>query len=128
MRKSLPGHELLPSSLLTLTTLERSETGWTVIADGPAHARCPRCQQCSTSRHSRYVRTLKDLPALGASVSLRLRVGRWRCRQPGCVVRFFTSALPGVAEAYGRRTSRAEVVTELIGQALRSEEHTSELQ
>src|SRR6267154_2543949 len=93
MRKSMPGHELLPSSLLTLTTLERGDAGWTVIANAPAHARCPRRQQCSTSRHSRYVRTLKDLPALGAAVSLRLRVGRWRCRQPGCVVRFFTSAL-----------------------------------
>ncbi len=113
MRKSMPGHELLPSSLLTLTTLERGDAGWTVFAHGPDHARCPRCRQVSSARHSHY----KDLPASGAAVSLRVRVGRWRCRQPGCVVRFFTSALPGVAEAYGRRTSRAEVVTELIGQA-----------
>jgi hypothetical protein len=29
----------------------------------------------------------------------------------------FYERLAGVAEAYGRRTSRAEVVTELIGQA-----------
>jgi transposase len=118
MRKSLPGHELLPSSLLTLTTLDRGDAGWTVIANGPDHARCPRCRHVSTTRHSRYVRTLKDLPTSGAAVSLRVRVGRWRCRQPGCAVRFFTGALPGVAEAYGRRTSRAEAVTELIGQAL----------
>src|SRR4051812_4483093 len=100
MRKSRTGHELLPASLLTFTTLERTEAGLTVIADGAAQARCPRCQQCSTSRHSRYVRTLKDLPALAAAVSLRLRVGRWRCRQPGCVVGLFTSTVPGVAEAY----------------------------
>jgi hypothetical protein len=70
----MPGHELLPSPLLTL-------------------------------------------PALGATVSLRLRVGGWRCRQPGCLVRFFTGELPGLTKAYGRRTSRADVVTELIGQA-----------
>src|SRR5215213_4004645 len=118
MRKSLPGHELLPSSLLTLTTLERGDTGWTAIANGPDHAPYPRCRHVSTSRHSRYVRTLKDLPTAGVAVSLRVRVGRWHCRQPGCAVRFFTGALPGVADAYGRRTSRAEVVTELIGQAL----------
>jgi transposase len=114
----MPGHELLPSSLLTLTTLERGDAGWTVIANGPDHARRPRCRHVSTARHSRYVRTLKDLPTAGAAVSLRVRVGRWRCRQPACAVRFFTGALPGVAEAYGRRTSRAEAVTELIGQAL----------
>jgi transposase len=118
MRKSMPAHELLPSSLLTLTTLERGDVGWTVIANGADHGRCPRCRHVSTARHSRYVRTLKDLPTSGATVSLRLRVGRWRCRQPGCAVRFFTGALPGVAEAYGRRTSRAEAVTEVIGQAL----------
>jgi transposase len=119
MRKSMPGHELLPpSSLLTLTTLERNDDGWTVRAEGPDHAHCPRCRQVSTARHSRYVRTLKDLPALGAAVSLRLCVGRWRCRHPGCAVRFFTGALPGVAEVHGRRTSRADVMTDLIGHAL----------
>ena len=112
MRKSMPGHELLPSSLLTLTTLERGDTGWTAIANGPDHARCPRCRHVSTARHSWYVRTLKDLPTAGAPVSLRVRVGRWRCRQPGCEVCFFTGALPGVAGAYGRRTSRAEAVTD----------------
>jgi signal transduction histidine kinase len=36
MRKSMPGHEMSPpSSLLTLTTRERGDVGWTVIADGP---------------------------------------------------------------------------------------------
>jgi transposase len=119
MRKSMPGHELLPpSSLLTLTTLERNDTGWTVMVQGPDQARCPRCRRVSLSRHSRYVRTLKDLPAHGAAVSLRVCVGRWRCRHPGCAVRFFTGELPSVAEVYGRHTSRADVVTELIGHAL----------
>jgi transposase len=108
MRKSMPGRELLPSSLLTMTTLERGDAGWTATANGPDQARCPRCRHVSTARHCRYVRTLKDLPTSGAAVSLRVRVGRWRCRQPGCAVRFFTGALPGVAEPYGRRTSRAE--------------------
>src|SRR3977135_783722 len=74
MPKSLSAHELLPSSsLLTLTTVERTDAGWTVMAQGPDYARCPRGRQVSTARHSRYVRTLKDLPAVGATVSLHSR-------------------------------------------------------
>lgn len=119
MPKSLSGHELLPPSpLLTLTTVERSDVGWTVKALGPDQARCPRCRQVSTSRHSRYVRSLKDLPAVGAAVSLRVHVSRWRCRQPACAVRFFTGVLSGVAAVRGRRTCRADVVTHLVGHAL----------
>ena len=103
---------LLPSSLLTLTGLARNDSGWMVMAEGPDRARCPDCRQVSSSRHSRYVPTLRDLPASGAAVLLRVRVGRWRWRHPGCAVRFFTSGLPGVAELRGRRTSRADVVTQ----------------
>jgi hypothetical protein len=47
-------------------------------ADGPAPAVCPTCGRVSTSRHSAYVRTLKDLPALGATVSLCSRPRRLR--------------------------------------------------
>src|ERR1700730_3243633 len=107
MPKSLSAHELLPpSSLLTLTTVERSDAGW------------PRCVQVSTARHSRYVRPLKDLPAVGATVSLQIRVGRWRCATRACAVRFFADRLPEVAEFRGRRTCRANVVIRLIGYAL----------
>ena len=119
MPKSLSAHELLPpSSLLRLTTVERTDAGWTVRAQGPDHARCPRCRQVSTARHSRYVRTLKDLPAVGATVSLQIRVGRWRCGTRACAVRFFADRLSDVAEFRGRRTCRANVVIRLIGYAL----------
>src|SRR5215218_7670883 len=119
MPKSVSGHELLPQSpLLTLTTVERTDAGWTVVASGPNQAPCPRCRQLSTSRHSRYVRTLMDLPAVGAAVSLRVCVGRWRCRQSACAVRFFTGSLPGVTDVYSRRTCRADLVTQLVGHAL----------
>src|ERR1700674_2672032 len=119
MPKSLSAHELLPpSSLLTLTTVERTDAGWTVRAQGPDHARCPRCRQVSTARHRRYVRTLKDLSAVGATVSLQIRVGRWRCGTRACAGRFFADRLPGVAEFRGRRTCRVNVVARLIGYAL----------
>src|ERR1700716_3697831 len=117
MPNSLSGHELLPpSSLLRLTEVQGVH--WIVRADGPAQAACPTCGRVSHSRHSAYVRTLKDLPALGAAVSLRIRVGRWRCGASACAVRVFAARLPGVAEVRGRRTCRANVVARLIGYAL----------
>jgi hypothetical protein len=83
------GHELLElSPLLTLTTVERTDAGWTVVASDPDQLPCPRCRQLSTSRHSRYVRTLTDVPAFGAAVSLRVCVGRWCYRQSGRTVGF----------------------------------------
>jgi hypothetical protein len=119
MPKSLSAQELLPpSSLLTLTTVERTDAGWTVMAQGPDHARCPRCRQVSTARPSRYVRTLKDLPAVGATVSLQIRVARWRCGTRACAGRLFADRLPDIAEFRGRRTCRANVVIRLIGYAL----------
>ena len=84
----------------------------------PPHPACPTCGRVSTSRHSAYVRTLKDRPALGAAVSLRIRVGQGRCDAPACAVGVFAARLPGVAEVRGRRTCRANVVARLIGYAL----------
>src|SRR6266446_3128003 len=119
MPNSLSGHELLPpSSLLRLTDVQHQGVHWIVRADGPAQAACPTCGRVSRSRHSAYVRTLKDLPAVGATVSLQIRVGRWRCGTGACAVRFFADRLPDVAEFRGRRTCRANVVIRLIGYAL----------
>src|SRR3979411_1215335 len=119
MPKLLSAHELLPPSpLLTLTTVERTDAGWTVRAQGPDYARCPRCRQVSMARHSRYVRPPKGPPAVGGTGPLQIGVGRWRCATRACAVRFFADRLPGVAEFRGRRTCRANVVVRLIGYAL----------
>ena len=119
MPKSLSGHELLPpSSLLRLTDVQQQGAHWIVMADGPAQAACPTCGRVSRSRHSAYVRTLKDLPAVGATVSLHIRVGRWRCGTRACAVRLFADRLSGGAEVRGRRTCRANVIARLIGYAL----------
>ena len=119
MPKSLPGKELLPPSpLLRLTDVVQSGSDWIVSADGPDWGTCPKCGGRSVSRHSHYIRTLTDLPALGATVSLKIRVGRWRCFTLACSVRFFIDRLPGVAEFRARRTCRANEVAQLIGYAL----------
>jgi hypothetical protein len=117
MPKSVSGEELLPrSSLLTVTTVERNEVGWTVVATGTNQASCPRCRYVSTSRHSRYVRSLTDLPAVGA-VAARV------CRSlalPAARVRgsLFHWRLAGRRGRLSRRTDRADVVTHAIGDAL----------
>src|ERR1700738_5354541 len=119
MPNALSGHDLLPPSpLLRLTDVQHRGPDWIVMADGPLQAACSTCGRVSTSRHSAYVRTVKDLPAVGAIVSLHIRVTRWRCLAAACAVRFFADRLPGVAEVRGRRTCRADVVARLIGYAL----------
>src|SRR4051812_5876695 len=112
MPNALSGHDLLPSSpLLRLNDVRPSGPNWVMMADGPAQGACPTCRSVSTSRHSAYTRTLKDLPAVGAVVSLQIRVSRWRCVAAPCAVRFFVDRLPEVAEVRGRRTCRADVVS-----------------
>src|SRR3954447_25570758 len=119
MGKNLSGSRLLPDTeLLRIEKLEQGEGRWTVEAAGPAHAACPGCQTVSAARHSSYWRTLRDLPLQGVTVTLKVRVGRWRCRNTRCETQFFSTALPGVAAAYQRRTSRLQTILLLVGHAL----------
>ena len=60
----------------------------------------------------------EGLACAGCSLSLKVRVGRFRCRNLGCEVLFFAGTLPGVAEVRGRRTCRADVIVRLIGYSL----------
>ena len=98
--------------------LEHTETGWQAEAEGPACASCPECAVTSRSRHSRYWRTLRDLPAQGSIVTLRIRSSRWRCRNDLCQKKFFSTPLATIAAAYERQTSRANAVTLMVGRAL----------
>lgn len=110
--------QLLPKSpLLTLDKIDSTESGWVLEAHGSDRAPCPACLEISRSRHSRYWRTLKDLPAHGEKVTLKLRVNRWRCRNRHGAVRFFTMPLGGVVEAHARETNGARDLTVLIGHA-----------
>ena len=88
------------------------------MAQGPDHARCPRCRQVSTARHSRYVRTLKDLPAWGRRCRCGCVSAAGAVVTQGARSAFSRASCRASRRSYGRRTSRADVVTELIGQAL----------
>jgi hypothetical protein len=115
----MPGKELLPPSpLLRLTDVVQSGSDWIVRADGLIG------QLARSVAAGRYrgiaitSETLTDLPALGATVSLEIRAGRWRCFTLECAIRFFIDRLPGVAEFRVLRTCRANEVAQLIGYAL----------
>src|SRR3954466_114608 len=67
---------------------------------------CPDCGRTSRAVHSRYDRHLADLPSLGRTVSIRLRVRRFYCRTPACPRRTFAERLPNLVTPFARRTGR----------------------
>ena len=82
---------------------------------------CPVCGSSSGRVHSRYTRTVSDLPWLGKTTRLRIRVRRFFCDNPGCPGSTFAERLPQVAAAYSRKTFRAAQALCDIGFALGGE-------
>jgi transposase len=77
MKRAWTSADIFPSGgSLTLLGIATTTDGLIVEAEGPGSARCPSCRHQSVARHSRYWRTIKDLPAHGQAVTLRVRVGR----------------------------------------------------
>lgn len=99
--------------------VERTEAAWIVSAMTAGGGRCPGCGLESNLRHGWYVRQLQDLPVQGARVILRLRLARWRCRNPACGHQTFGDRLPDVAPLFARRTGRvidlARLLTHAVG-------------
>src|ERR1700730_1714145 len=103
---------------VTLRRMFKTDQGWVMEADGQDSAVCPGCQSISRSRHSRYWRSLQDLPVQGTRVILRLRLGRWRCRNAGCERRIFTERLSKVCAPYAQQTKRTGEIIAAVGHAL----------
>ena len=51
-------------------------------------------------------------------MTLRVRVSRWRCRNPECATVIFGERLPAVAAPRRQHTHRLGVVVHLVGHAL----------
>jgi transposase len=103
---------------VTLRRVFKTDQGWIMEAHGQSSAVCPGCQSISRSRHSRYWRSLQDLPVQGTQVILRLRLGRWRCRNAGCERRIFTERLSKVCAPYAQQTKRTGEIIAAVGRAL----------
>jgi hypothetical protein len=100
-----------PVPFLNVTAVHREELRWLVTISGQEGACCPVCGVQSRSRHSVYTRTLGDPSVQGSPVTIRVRVGRWRCRNEWCDRKVVAERLPGLAAPSARQTDRlAEIV------------------
>jgi transposase len=115
----LSDRDLLPEAAqLSVLAVEKSDGGWIVSAEGANFAICPLCGNRSRARHSRYWRQFKDLPVQGIPVNLKIRLGRWHCRNSTCERKIFTERIPAVAAPYSQRTKRMDEVVRLVGHGL----------
>lgn len=69
---------------------------------------CTACQMPANKVHSFYQRTLADLPICGKSVSLRIHLRKFFCRNDNCARKIFAQTLPAHFCPYARRLNRAE--------------------
>jgi transposase len=119
---NLKGKDFLPDvSSLRLRGIEQGSDRWVVEASALSVSACPNCGVSSTARHSSYWRQQKDLPIQGRCVRLKLRVGRWRCRNPIGKRKIFCQRLPGVTGKRAQETDRFAEILRLVGYALGGE-------
>jgi hypothetical protein len=112
-----PSHsqKVLPADNLILDKIERSDHRFLLHAHVQQTVRCPGCGWISRYRHSEYQRRLQDLPWQGCPVELRLKVRRFRCRNPDCARKVFAEPIPEVAHCRAPRTTRVSEIMRLIG-------------
>ncbi len=67
---------------------------------------CPLCKISSHTLHSYYYRTIKDLPAFGNLVFLKLKARKWYCNNSDCTRKVFTERFNYFFENYKRSSSR----------------------
>src|SRR3954467_10548846 len=119
MKRSWTWRDVLPAGGgLTGSSGVTTDAGGLVEADRPPPPRCPGCRRRSRARHSRYWRTLRDVVAHGRSVTLRVRVSRWRCQHALCETAIFADRLPALAAPHAQHTQRFGAVVHLVGHAL----------
>ena len=82
---------------------------------------CPDCGRTSRAVHSRYDRHPADLPSLGRTVSIHLRVRRFYCRNTACPRQTFAERLPNLVAPFARRTRRQAEAQGQTGAALGGE-------
>ncbi len=103
-----------------------------VTPDTPAHlqiaahgldrgGRCPDCGKTSRAVHSRYHRCPADLPSLGRTVRVRLRVRRFYCRNAACPRQTFAERVSQRVVPFARRTRRLAEAQGRTGAALGGE-------
>ena len=100
-----------PKSELEIESVDIVDNIVNIYAHGSLeHGFCPYCGTKSHKVHSRYIRHVYDLPILGKSSVLHLRMRKFFCMNPECKYRTFAEQ-PGIEIfRYRRRTRRCEIV------------------
>ena len=81
-------------------------------------AACTRCGQLSGRRHGGYPRRLRDVPAGGRDVVIRLSARRFYCLNPACPAVTFTEQVQGLATRFSRRTPLLAAMLPAVAAAL----------
>jgi len=100
-----------PQSELEIKSVDIVDNIVNIYAHGSLeYGICPYCETKSYNVHSHYIRHVFDLPILGKSSVLHLRMRKFFCIDPDCKYRTFEEQ-PGIEIfRYRRRTRRCEIV------------------
>src|SRR4051795_11763122 len=101
-------NELCPMPGCRVKQITREDPGLlSITAKGTRPGgRCPECGHASRAVYSCYQRRPADLPSLGRSVRVDLRMRRFYCRNAACTRRTFAERLPELIRPHARRTCR----------------------
>jgi transposase len=76
---------------------------------------CSSCGSASSQVQSRYTRTLRDLPASGRPILLRVQVRRFFCKKNSCPRKIFAEQFPELCRPYAQRTKRLQEALRWLG-------------
>jgi transposase len=107
---------------LEVASITEEEGTIVVYARSSAEAAlCPSCHTKPQRVHSRYMRSLKDLPAVGSRLTIRLKARKFFCDNKKCRRRVFSERLPRLADLHARSTKRLNLALCEIGHAVGAE-------
>ena len=90
-----------------ITSVERNvDTAFIYMEGQTKSSICPYCSAASSAVHSRYLRTIKNLPAFGNKVCLRLNTRKFYCSNQDCDRKLFAERFDGHFARYKRITDR----------------------
>lgn len=101
---------------LAVDAIKVSHDKLLVVAHGTQEtACCPNCQKTSARINSHYWRHPADLPCIGYTVQLSLKVPRFFCENERCPRLTFAAKFPALLNAYARRTKRLAIQQQQVG-------------
>ena len=107
-----------------LTILDLQRQAGTIVLTARATRPTANCSTCAAESghvHSYYTRKPRDLPLIGYTLRLLLRLRRWRCHNAACSAVTFVEPLPDLLARSAQRTLRLATTLQQLGLALGGE-------